>query len=111
MKSKFSTIINSDKQSVRTQLQIYKEGMFAQDNYRIEMSGRNAHILTSIKVDSINEQKTRVSLDSILSFTVEGNGFLFSSGIDKDDVEHIRKLSKNEIEQLFSKQIKKEFEN
>jgi len=111
MKSEFSTIVNFDKQSVRTQLQIYKEGMFARDNYRIEMSGKNAHILTSIKVDSINEQKTRVSLDSILSFTVEGNGFIFSSGIDKDDVEFIRKLSKNEIEQLFSKQIKKEFGN
>ena len=111
MKSEFSTIVNSDKQSVRTQLQINKEGMFAQDNYRIEMSKKNARILTSIKVDSIDEKKARVSLDSILSFTVEGNGFMFSSGIDKDDIEYIRKLSKNEIEELFSKQIKKEFRN
>jgi hypothetical protein len=109
MKSEFSTIVNSNKQSVRTQLHIYKEGMFNQDNYRIELSGKNAHILTSIKVDSISEKTTKIALDSILSFTVEGNGFIFSSGIDKDDVEYIRTLSKNEIEQLFSKQIKSEF--
>ncbi len=111
MKSEFSTIVNSNKQSARAQLNIYKEGMFNQDNYRIEISGKNAHILTSIKVDSISEKTTKIALDSILSFTVEGNGFIFSNGIDKNDVEYIRKLSKKEIEQLFSKQIKNEFEN
>ncbi len=111
MKSEFSTIVNSNYQFVRTQLRIYKEGMFEQDNYRIELSEKNAHILTSIKVDSINEKTTRIALDSILSFTVEGNGFIFSSGIDKDDIEYIKGLSKNEIEKLFSTQIKKEFGN
>jgi hypothetical protein len=96
---------------VRTQLRVYKEGLFEQDNYQIQVSEKRAHILTSIKIDSISEKNTRISLDSILSFTVEGNGFIFSSGIDNDDVEYIRGLNKNEIEELFSKQIKKEFGN
>jgi hypothetical protein len=111
MKSDFSTNVNTEYQSVRKKLNLYNEGLFESDSYWIELPKRSAHIATSIKVDSINEKITKIALDSILSFTVQGNGFIFSSGIDNDDVEYIRGLSKNEIEELFSVQIKKEFEN
>lgn len=109
MKSEYYTNVNSEYQFVRTKLNLHKEGSFEKDNYWIELPKKKAHILTSIKVDSINEQTTRIALDSILSFTIEGNGFIFSSGIDDDDVDYIRGLNKNEIEQLFSKQLKSEF--
>ncbi|MEP1488720.1 MAG: hypothetical protein ABJK28_09860 [Algibacter sp.] len=111
LKSEFSTNVNSDYESVRTQLRIYKEGTFKKDYYRIELPKKDAHITTSIKISTINNKTTRIAIDSILSFTVEGNGFIFSSGIDKDDVEFIKSLSEEEIEQLFSEQIKKEFGN
>ena len=111
IKSEFSTNVNSEYQSVRKKLNFYKEGLFENDSYWIELPEKSARIATLIKVDPINEKVTKIALDSILSFTVEGNGFIFSSGIDNDDVEYIRRLSKNEIEELFSKQIKKEFGN
>src|SRR5690554_1665687 len=110
LKSEFSTNVNYDYQNVRSQLNLYKEGLYEKDYYRIELSEKRAHISTSIKVDSINENTTRIALDSILSFTVEGNGFIFSSGIKKKDVDYVRSLKQNEIENLFSEQIKKEFE-
>lgn len=110
LKSEFSTNVNSDYQNVRNQLNLYKEELFEKDNYRIELPEKRAHILTSIKVDSINENTTRIALDSILSFTVEGNGFIFSSGIKHKDVEYVRNLKQPEIEKLFSEQIKTEFE-
>ena len=109
MKSEYSTIINSEYQFVRTQLNLPKVGLFEKDHYGIELLENKAHILTSIKVDSINKQTTRIALDSILSFTVERNGFIFGSGIDDDDVDYVRDLSKSEIEQLFSKQLNSEF--
>lgn len=109
MKSEYSTIINSEYQFVRTQLNLPKVGLFEKDHYSIELLEKKAHILTSIKVDSINKQTTRIALDSILSFTVEGNGFIFGSGIDDDDVDYVKALSKNEIEQLFSEQLDSEF--
>ncbi|MEP2280852.1 hypothetical protein [Maribacter sp.] len=109
MKSEYSTIINYEYQFVRTQLNLPKLGLFEKDYYGIELLEKKARIITSIKVDSINKQTTRIALDSILSFTVEGNGFIFSSGIDDDDVDYVRELSKNEIEQLFSKQLNSEF--
>ncbi|MFI0431232.1 hypothetical protein [Mariniflexile sp. HMF6888] len=110
LKSEFSTDIKSEYQNVRNQLNLYKEGLFEKDNYRIELPEKRAHILTSIKVDSINENTTKIVLDSILSFTVEGNGFIFSSGIKEKDVDYIRNLKQSEIEKLFSEQIKNEFE-
>ena len=111
LKSEFSTNVNSDYQSVRKKLNLYKEGNFENDSYWIDIPERSAHIATSIKVDSINERITKIALDSILSFTVKGNGFLFSSRFDKKDIEFIKSLNKKEIEELFSKQIRKEFGN
>ena len=57
----------------------------------------------------IDSTKTKVSLDSILKFKVQGTGVVFYSGINKDDVEFMKNLTKSEIEQLFEKSIKKEF--
>jgi hypothetical protein len=111
LKSEFSTIVNADYESVRTQLQMYKDDLFDKDRYRIELPKKNAHILTLIKVSPINDTTTRVAIDSILSFTVEGSGSIFINGIDKDDVAYIKNLSQEEIEQLFLEQMKKEFGN
>ena len=111
IKSDFSTNVNSDYQSVRKKLNLYKEGDFENDSYWIEIPERSAHIAISIKVDSINERITKIALDSIFSFTVKGNGFLFSSKFEEKDIEFIKNLSKKDIEKLFSEQIKKEFRN
>ncbi|WP_128755253.1 hypothetical protein [Aquimarina sediminis] len=108
MKSEFSINVNSNFESVRTQLHLYKNRVLEEGNYSINLPKKNARILTSIKVDSIDEKTTRIILDSILSFAIEENGFIFSSGID-DDIEYIKSLSIANIEQLFSKQIQSEF--
>jgi hypothetical protein len=111
MKSEFSTTVHADYESVRTQLQMYKDDLFDKDLYSIELPKKNAHILTLIKVSKINETTTRVAIDSILSFTVEGSGSIFINGIDEEDVAFIKNLSQEEIEQLFLEQMKKEFKN
>lgn len=108
-KSEFKTDVASEFNNVKSKLHIYERNSTYPTYYRIEIPEKNAHISTYIKVDSINPETTRIMLDSITSFTVEGNGFIFSSGIDEDDVKYIKKLSKREIEQLFSEQIKKQF--
>lgn len=110
MKSDFFTDIKFDSDFVKTQLNLQKENLLEKNYYRIEFPTKNAHISTSIKIDSLSDKITRITLDSILSFTVDGNGFILSSGIDKDDVDFIRNLSKKKVEQLFSKQIKKKFD-
>ena len=111
LKSEVYTTINADYEAVRVQLQMYKDDLFDKGLYRIELPKKNAHILTLIKVSKINDTTTRVGIDSILSFTVEGSGTIFINGIDQDDVAFMKNLSQEEIEQLFLEEMKKEFGN
>lgn len=108
-KSELKIDVPSEFNKVKSKLHIYERNSIYPTYYRIEIPEKKAHITTYIKVDSINLETTRIMLDCITSFTVEGNGFIFSSGIDEDDVKYIKKLSEREIEQLFSEQIKKQF--
>ena len=77
--------------------------------YKIDLENKNAEIWTKISLRKTDSTKTQVSLDSILDFKVQGTGVIFYSGIDEDDVEFMKKLTKSEIEQLFKKSINKEF--
>ena len=109
LKSEFTTEVSSDFKNVKSLLRIYERNSAYMNYYRIKIPEKNAFISTSIKVDSIDLKTTRIILDSILSFTVEGNQNLFDSKIDEDDIKYVKKMNQNEIEQLFLEQIKKDF--
>ncbi|CAL2103720.1 conserved membrane protein of unknown function [Tenacibaculum sp. 190130A14a] len=105
IKSNISTQVKVDFQTVNKKLHIYGNSINEINNYSIKLPKKNATIHMTIKVTKIDKEITKITLDSIHSFIVEGNGFLFSNGINEDHVKYIRSLSKKEIEQLFLKQL------
>ncbi|EDM42840.1 hypothetical protein SCB49_14695 [unidentified eubacterium SCB49] len=109
LKSDFETTLNYDLKTVKKKLRIYHNSIVPIGSFTINLEDKNADIWTKISLTKIDSTKTKVSLDSILDFKVQGTGVIFYSGIDKDDVEFMKKLTKSEIEQLFEKSINKEF--
>jgi len=109
LKSDFQTTINYDLETVKKELRIYHDSIVLIGLYKIDLENKNAEIWTKISLRKTDSTKTQVSLDSILDFKVQGTGVIFYSGIDEDDVEFMKKLTKSEIEQLFKKSINKEF--
>ncbi|WP_024769524.1 hypothetical protein [Aquimarina macrocephali] len=109
LKSDFETILNYDLETVKKELRIYHDSIVPIGSFMINLENKKAEIWTKISLRKIDSTKTKVSLDSILDFKVQGTGVMFYSGIDEDDVEFMKKLTKREIEQLFEKSINKEF--
>jgi hypothetical protein len=110
LKSDFETTLNYDLETVKKKLKIYHDSIIPIGSYNIYLEERDADIWTKISLRKVDSTKTKVFLDSITDFKVQGTGLIFYSGIDEDDVEFMRKLTKSEIEKLFKKSIKKEFE-
>lgn len=109
LKSDFETTINYDIKTVKKELRIYHDSIVSIGSFKINLENKNAEIWTKISLRKVDSTKTKVSLDSIIDFKVQGTGVVFYSGIDEDDVEFMKQLTKSEIEKLFEQSIKKEF--
>ncbi len=111
LKSDFETTVNYDLETVKKVLRIYHDidSIVPIGSFIINLEDRKAEIWTKISLRKVDSIKTKISLDSIINFRVQGTGVIFYSGIDEDDVEFMKKLSQNEIEMLFEKSLKKEF--
>lgn len=108
LKSNFSINVLESHESVIKKLNPYD--YFLEDKtyyYRMPIPRERTHITTliSIKTNSVDSVNTTIAIDSILSYTIQGNAFIFSSGIKKKDVEYMENLSQEEIETLFSQQM------
>jgi hypothetical protein len=109
LKSDFEKTLNYDLETVKKELSIYHDSIVPIGLYKINLEDKKAEIWTKISLRTIDSTKTKVSLDSIIDFKVQGTGVVFYSGIDEDDVEFMKKLTKSDIEELFEKSIKQEF--
>lgn len=108
LKSDFETTVNYSLETVKNRLRIYHDSIVPNGLFIVRLDEKKAEIRTKISLRKVDSTKTKVFLDSIINFKVQGTGIIFFSGIDEDDVEYMKKLNKNEIEQLFEKSLKKE---
>ena len=100
-------ILEENIEKVKSTLQLYK---FEDDNrfrYSFPHPDKRARISTILSIEK-KENKLVIKLDSILSYVIEGP-FIFASSIEKDDIDYMQSLKKTEIEELFSNEIKEQF--
>lgn len=110
MKSDFETTLPYDLETVKGKLRIFHDSTVPIGSFTINLEDRKTEIWTKISLRKVDRTTTKVVLDSIMDFRVQGTGFLFYNGIDDEDVEYIQKLTKNDLEKLFEKSLQKEFE-
>jgi len=108
MKSDFETEKQSNFEKAKKAMTFYESSQEERFIYYIEIPKRKMNITTKIVITEKPTGILNIKLDSILSYTVQGSGFIFWSGIDKDDVEYAENLTKDEIESLFKEQIDKQ---
>lgn len=109
LKSDFETTLNYDLETVKKELRIYQDSIVQNGSYLVRLDEKKAEILTKISLRKLDNARTKVSLDSIINFRVQGTGVIFFSGIDEDDVEYMKKLTRSEMEKLFEQSLTKEF--
>lgn len=73
--------------------------------YRLYVPGKRATIATLIEIHKRENGITRIKLDSILSYHLEGSS-PFASGIDDKDITYLDNLSRTQIEKLLPKTYK-----
>lgn len=108
MKSNFETKKQANFEEAKKTMTFYESSQKERFIYHIEIPKRKMKIATKIAVTEKPTGVLNIKLDSILSYTVQGSGFIFWSGIDKDDVDYAKNLTKEEIESLFREQLDKQ---
>ncbi|WP_141878067.1 hypothetical protein [Gramella sp. Hel_I_59] len=78
--------------------------------YWIQFPERDGNIMTRIDLMKNDEGNLNIKLDSILDFSIPNTGGFFGMKYDKENAKYFRKLSQNEIEDFFHRQIKEELE-
>ena len=110
LKSDYETTLNYNLETVKRKLKFNQDSIFIPaGSYDIQLEEKDADIWTKISLIKIDSFKTKVSLDSIINFKVQGRGVAFFSNINEDDINYMKKLTKSEIERLFEMSIKKRF--
>ena len=104
--SGYKVEVDLELEMVKSKLHMYKDNIATFNYYSIEFPERNAYIFASINATTIGQQTTAITLDSIFSFTVKGSGFIFGGGVDESDVNYMKNLSLEELEERFKRQIK-----
>jgi hypothetical protein len=107
MKSNLIIDLNTTFENAKKSLNFYESSQEDRFIYRLEIPRKKASIRTLIKITENINGTLKIKLDSILNYQVEGNNFIFSSGIDQDDIEYIENLKQFEIEKLFVEQLRK----
>jgi hypothetical protein len=108
MKSYFEIEKKSSIQNAKKVMYFYESSQKERFIYHIEIPKRKTQIATKIEITENKIGFLNIKLDSILSYTVQGSGFIFWSGINQEDVEFVENLTKKEIEKLFKEQIDKQ---
>ncbi|MDY7394551.1 hypothetical protein UMM65_04815 [Aureibaculum sp. 2210JD6-5] len=108
LKSDFETTITSKIDSTTMKMYFYRPDKVGGYRYTVEVPDRRTWIETKVEITELPDGKFKVKLDSILNYTMTGNGSFFFSNYDKDDVEYVENLSKADIEKLFEKQLKEQ---
>ena len=108
LKSDYETTLNYNLETVKMKLKFNQDSIFIPaGSYDIQLKEKNADIWTKISLSKIDSSKTKISLDSIINFKVQGTGAVFFGNINEDYIKYMQKLTKNEIEKLFEMSIKK----
>lgn len=108
IKSDFEIEKQSNFEEAKKAMTFYESSQEERFIYDIEIPKRKMRIVTKIAVTEKPVGVLNIKLDSILSYTVQGSGTLFWGGIDKDDVDYAKNLTKEEIENLFKEQLDKQ---
>ena len=106
MKSDFETIITSEIDSIKLNGYFYRPDNVGGYRFTVDIPERSTWIETKVEIKELPDGQFKVKLDSILNYTMTGNGNLFFSNYDKDDVNYVENLSKSDIEILFEAQLK-----
>ncbi len=108
IKSDFETQKRIGFKQAKEKMSFYESSQKERYIYHILIPNRKMSIQTKIIIQEKNSGILNIKLDSILSYTVRGNGFLIWSGINEDDVNYGNSLTKKEIESLFETQLNKQ---
>lgn len=106
MKSDFETLITSEIDSTKLNRYFYRPDEMGGYRYYIELPERRTGIETKVHIEELPDGQFKVKLDSILNYTMTGNGSFFFSNFENEHVEYIDNLSKSDIEKLFEKQLR-----
>lgn len=107
MKSDLEVRLKTDKKSVISNLNLSKNKKIY--DFKFKFLKYNATINATVKLDSLENGLVSIKLDSILDFEVVSG---FFAGLDKDDVEYIRKLKSKDFEKVFlEKELPKLYQN
>ena len=68
----------------------------------IEITEKRSRIIVSTIISDLENNKTKVQLDSILFFVTDASGFF--GGVKKKNVEYVKNLKLEDFEQLFIEQ-------
>lgn len=100
-------ILEEDIETLKRKLQLYKFKEDSRFKYSFPHPDKRARISTIISIEK-KENILVIKLDSILNYVIEGR-FIFASSIKKDDIDYMQSLKQTEIEELFSNEIKEQF--
>lgn len=109
LKSDFETTVNHSFETVKNKLNVYSDSVVPVDYYIIDLKDKKATVRTKISLQKIDSGQTKVLLDSIISFNVEGSGVVFYSGINQEDVKDLKSMKQEELEELFKLSIENYF--
>lgn len=103
LKSSYETEFEIQKDSLlRKMFEYYQSDDDPKYQAVIELPEKRSRIIVSTIISESENNKTKVQLDSILFFVTEARGFF---GVQKKNVEYVKKLELKDFEQLFIEQI------
>ncbi|RKN78525.1 hypothetical protein [Ulvibacterium marinum] len=104
LKSNYRVELKSDLKKARAAGLIYYS--LENDKYisMLRIPEKNAEIELSLMVKEKEKGILSIKLDSILNYYVEGSTFIFSGGVDEDDVNFVKQMTLEDFEKLFVEQ-------
>jgi hypothetical protein len=103
LKSTYETEFEMQKDSVlRKMFEYYQSDNDPKYQAVIKLPEKRSRIIVSTIISEIENDRTKVQLDSILFFVTEARGFF---GVQKKNVDYVKELKLKDFEQLFTEQI------
>ena len=104
-KSDFEINVKTDFIDAENKMYLYETSEENKYIYGIGIPERKTLIETTLLIEETENGYLNIKLDSILNYSMEGNGSFFSSSFDKEDVEYVESLTIADIEKLFLERI------
>jgi len=103
LKSDYEIQKNFQKDSILKQiLKVYRTDKDPRYKTTIEIPEKNSRVSVSIIISELENNKTNIKLDSILNFYTNATSLF--TGVNKEDVEYIKSLKKEDFERMFINQ-------